>query len=336
MTQYDVLLFSPSVAKDIGLNEAIILRQLYYWQSKYPSNKWIYNSYQDWQKQFNFWSLRTIQRTFISLEEQGLIHSKRAKTCKFYQLRLEKVKKFFVDEEVPKWHLRSAKMARPINRETKTKTKNSSLSLLSQKRKAIPERELKELIEIWKSFIAPTQKELTLTPKRAEKLGKVFEKFFVNDLGKWEEFVKTIQKSDFLMGKITNFKISLDWILKEENLIKALEDNYKNKTVEAEEQQKLQEKEVVLELEQDNRSDHRWKALQQNAIKKFGTSTYVSWFSKMKLISCEENAVRVGVPTRFIKDWIESKYGNYFLQMSDQCFNGNRMQIEVLQGTHQI
>jgi hypothetical protein len=336
MTQHDVLLFSPSAAKDIGLNEAIILHQLYYWQSKYPSNKWIYNSYQDWQKQFCFLSLRTIRRGFKSLEKQGLVRCKRSKSYNFYQLCFDKIKCFFANQERPTCPPRVAKVATSINKETKTKTKNNSLSLLSQKRKATPERELKELIETWKSFIAPTQKELTLTSKRAEKLGKVFEKFFVNDLEKWKEFVKTIQKSDFLMGKITNFKISLDWILKEENLIKVLEGNYKNKTVEAEEQQKLQEKEVVLELEQDNRSDHRWKALQQDAIKKFGTSTYVSWFSKMKLISCEENAVRVGVPTRFIKDWIESKYGNYFLQMSDQCFNGNRMKIEVLQGTHQI
>lgn len=67
----------PSLAKSIGLNEAIVLQQIHYWLQKSNNvkdgHKWIYNSMPNWQKQFNFWSLPTVKRVFRSLEKQGLI-----------------------------------------------------------------------------------------------------------------------------------------------------------------------------------------------------------------------------------------------------------------------
>lgn len=67
----------PSLAKSIGLNEAIVLQQIHYWLRKSNNvkdgHKWIYNSMTNWQKQFSFWSLPTVKRVFRSLEKQGLI-----------------------------------------------------------------------------------------------------------------------------------------------------------------------------------------------------------------------------------------------------------------------
>lgn len=68
----------PKLAKEVGLNEAIFLQQLHYWLSgksaKYKDGKkWIYNTYEDWQKQFPFWSVSTIKRTISSLESKKLI-----------------------------------------------------------------------------------------------------------------------------------------------------------------------------------------------------------------------------------------------------------------------
>lgn len=67
----------PSLAKSIGLNEAIVLQQIHYWLRKSnnvkDSHKWIYNSMTNWQKQFSFWSLPTVKRVFSSLEKQGLL-----------------------------------------------------------------------------------------------------------------------------------------------------------------------------------------------------------------------------------------------------------------------
>lgn len=67
----------PKLATEIGLNEAIILQQIHYWLNQSSHNhdgkKWIYNTYDDWNKQFPFWSVMTIRRAINSLEKQNLI-----------------------------------------------------------------------------------------------------------------------------------------------------------------------------------------------------------------------------------------------------------------------
>ncbi len=71
----------PTLAQDIGLHEAIILQQIHYWveiNQKAEKNFkdgyfWTYNSYQAWQRQFPFWTLRTIKGIIAKLEDQGLL-----------------------------------------------------------------------------------------------------------------------------------------------------------------------------------------------------------------------------------------------------------------------
>ncbi|WP_235824875.1 DnaD domain-containing protein [Bacillus salipaludis] len=73
------MIVSPSLANRIGLNEAVVLQQVHYWVNKsnhiIEERKWIYNTYNDWQEQFSFWSLSTIKRVFRSLADQGLLLS---------------------------------------------------------------------------------------------------------------------------------------------------------------------------------------------------------------------------------------------------------------------
>lgn len=88
----------PSLAKSIGLEEAIILQQLHYWlnNSKVEGRieegeKWIYNSYQEWQDNFPFWSVQQIQRIFLNLEKSGVVISakldaKKHDQTKFYRI----------------------------------------------------------------------------------------------------------------------------------------------------------------------------------------------------------------------------------------------------------
>jgi len=42
----------------------------------------------------------------------------------------------------------------------------------------------------------------------------------------WKEFFKYIQKSDFLMGRKTDFRASFDWIINSTNFVKIIEGNY--------------------------------------------------------------------------------------------------------------
>ena len=73
----------PQLAVKIGLNEAIILQQMHYWirTNKAVKNNyidghyWIYNTYDQWQQQFPFFSKSTIWRTVDKLERLGLVIS---------------------------------------------------------------------------------------------------------------------------------------------------------------------------------------------------------------------------------------------------------------------
>ena len=77
------LLVFPSLAKLVGLNEAIALQQIHYWieiNRKKSANfkngyHWTYNSYREWQEQFPFWSENTIYRIIRSLEGKSLLIS---------------------------------------------------------------------------------------------------------------------------------------------------------------------------------------------------------------------------------------------------------------------
>ncbi|KIE05708.1 hypothetical protein NF27_DJ00050, partial [Candidatus Jidaibacter acanthamoeba] len=76
----------PQLAEELGLEQAIIIQQLHYWLQKcgkiIDGNVWVYNTFNDWSKQFAYWSISKIKRFFYSLEKQGIILSKKLNACK--------------------------------------------------------------------------------------------------------------------------------------------------------------------------------------------------------------------------------------------------------------
>lgn len=69
----------PTLAKAIGLNEAIVTQQLHYLLRDkrngrvFDGHQWIFNTYEQWQERFfPFWSIPTIQRIFSHLEKAGV------------------------------------------------------------------------------------------------------------------------------------------------------------------------------------------------------------------------------------------------------------------------
>lgn len=89
----------PRLAKEIGLNEAIIIQQMHYWlnTSKHfiDGRKWIYNSYKQWEEQFPFWSNATIRRAISSLENQKLLI-----TANYNRAGFDKTKWYTIDYRV--------------------------------------------------------------------------------------------------------------------------------------------------------------------------------------------------------------------------------------------
>ena len=67
----------PTLAKLIGLNEAIFLQQLHYWlrtsKHDHEGRSWVYNTYDEWHAQLSFYSLRTIKTIIANLQRKKLI-----------------------------------------------------------------------------------------------------------------------------------------------------------------------------------------------------------------------------------------------------------------------
>ena len=102
------LVIYPQLAKRIGLNEAIVLQQLHYWltqNEKKPSHNiedkvWCYNTVEEWQENFPFWSKNTIIRTINKLEELKLIIKSNFNKLKFdktiwYSINYDNFKSLF-------------------------------------------------------------------------------------------------------------------------------------------------------------------------------------------------------------------------------------------------
>lgn len=92
-TQIPVL---SELAQVVGLNEAIVLQQVYYWCRINQREKrnlrdgyyWVYNSYRSWQeKHFPWWSVNTVRRTFERLEVSGLLVAGNYNTHKMDQTK---------------------------------------------------------------------------------------------------------------------------------------------------------------------------------------------------------------------------------------------------------
>lgn len=97
----------PSLATKIGLNEAVVLQQIHYWLgiSKHTieGRTWVYDTYEEWQKQFPFWSVSTIKRTIRSLEMLGYLLSEnwnemKMDKTKWYSIEYEKMQELEDDQ----------------------------------------------------------------------------------------------------------------------------------------------------------------------------------------------------------------------------------------------
>lgn len=99
----EILIVRKELAKLIGLNEAIVLNQIHYWLKRNKEREvnfidgryWTFNTYDEWkEKNFPFWSMPTIKRTFLSLEKIGVVIS-----ANYNKMSFDKTKWYSIDYE---------------------------------------------------------------------------------------------------------------------------------------------------------------------------------------------------------------------------------------------
>ena len=62
-----------------------------------------------------------------------------------------------------------------------------------------------------------------------------------------------------------------------------------------------------------NVDQERWSKVQQRLKAEVGDDIYSSWFARMDLEALDGGTVRLSVPTRFLKSWIQSHYAERVL-----------------------
>ena len=127
------LLVLRSLAQAVGLNEAIILQQIHYRQTSernknhFDGRVWVRHTYDEWGKEFPFWTKNTIVRTFDKLYEQQLI------LTYMEQVGFRNQKYYSVDydmlNEVAGLMVSTAGVKAPLDIHTKQASENSEIDL---------------------------------------------------------------------------------------------------------------------------------------------------------------------------------------------------------------
>lgn len=334
----------PSLAIRIGLNEAIILQQIHYWvSSKHNKNffdgrHWVWNTYEQWQKQFCFLSETTIRRIIGNLEEKGIVISILKggfQKVKYYTLDYDRLNEVlqenqeshssdlneqldppnWTDRDVQSEQVELSKMSASI---TEITSENSSLppltppSAMSSEKKE-DEDDLKKMILIWNEVVQvkvnPDQP-VVLTEKRKGAL-RAFRNEVLREQGlTWETYCQKISRTRFLLGENnTGFKVNLDWSLIPDKAFKILEgaiyDKPQVKT------SSVTREELLKELRESFPEDclvSDWEKILDILMDQLDLSTIRSWFQKVGLVELFDGTAIIQVDTSFKMNWIKSHY----------------------------
>ena len=88
----------------------------------------------------------------------------------------------------------------------------------------------------------------------------------------------------------------------------------------------------LLNIKKENYSDKKldWNILQQELMNKFGKDIYESWIKKIEFVNEFQDYLLISVSTRFIRDWITSRYLDQILKIvSSHKKNINRIEFVV-------
>ena len=57
----------------------------------------------------------------------------------------------------------------------------------------------------------------------------------------------------------------------------------------------------------------RWQRIKERLRFELGEEVFTSWFGRMELDTVEKDVIRLSVPTRFLRNWIQSHYSERVL-----------------------
>ena len=78
-----------------------------------------------------------------------------------------------------------------------------------------------------------------------------------------------------------------------------------------------------------NGDQETWSKVKERLRAEVGEDVYSSWFARMDLEAIEDGSVRLSVPTRFLKSWIQSHYAERVLACW-QAENDKTTRVELI------
>ena len=86
-----------------------------------------------------------------------------------------------------------------------------------------------------------------------------------------------------------------------------------------------------------NNSDQDlWNRVRERLKSNVGDDIFNSWFARMELEAIEGDTVRLSVPTRFLKSWVQSHYADRLLACwQEEAPTLTRIELTVRSAVHQ-
>ena len=351
------LLVDPSLAMAIGLKEAMILHQMHYWLNPDRNSnmkigrRWVYNTYEQWRRQFPFWSERTIQRSILNLEKAKILDTYLSggyRKVKYYSINYDQLRSLEIHSledsleasrskltphsgthKEENWHTQPTQAGIVEHERLAPSNNTENTTEITQHHQSDDNDKIgKEMLDIWNTQIHQRLhpgKSLFLTPERKTSLEQVLHDVFAGKVVRWQSFCYSIANSSFLMGKASDtFKITLEWALKQKNIYKILEGAYDSIESSAEKTHLDQPWESYFsELEKEYASakdGDAWFAMCKVLAKKVGQLTFNCWLKLLKPLKINESGIHLLVPNLFIKNYILQEFEVVLKEAANQIF----------------
>ena len=251
--------FDADVAKEYGVNEAIMIASFQFWISKNKANGknfvdghyWTYNTNKAFQELFPFWSAKTIRTTLDHLKEKGVL------IVGNYNLNAYDRTLWFAFADESKWFCQNSKMdlpksangfceiGKPIPDNIPDNVPDIKTDILScasaQEQKPNSSVFDTKVMELWNSIADKYKlaKVSLITERRHTALLARMKDMKIQDLEEFFERIrKAVKESTFLRGKEyvntgngyesrnKEWRCDFDFFLQQKSLVRALEGGY--------------------------------------------------------------------------------------------------------------
>ncbi len=227
--------FNPQIAKEIGVEEAIMYSNIEFWVLKNEANKkhfhdnyyWTYNSYDAFEKLFWFWTPKQIRRIIRNLEENGYI-----KTGNYNKTKYDRTKWYTTicpngKMEKTEQENEEDQVGRPIPDNKPNNNKPDSFG--EQTEKPLEEKTNKQLIEEFLELKDTEENKIILN-----NLYEEHDKEFIDDEVKsfcnyWTERTLSGKKQKWELEKTFEIEKRLSYWLRNSNKYSSSKNNNKDK-----------------------------------------------------------------------------------------------------------